>query len=291
MQYPPVHQPSAQHTPRGAPAREASALASVGERLVFLGGVHRSGTTPLARWLAAHPQVSSLAGTGVPMDEGQHLQSVYPSAQIFGGLGRFGFAPAAHLTESSRLVTPNAAARLLQAWAPWWELSAARLLEKSPPNILRTRFLQALFPSSSHVILVRHPVAVAYATQRWSQTSIPELLRHWVICYRTFLDDSPYLHHVKLVRYEDLVRWPHGVLKDIWRFLGLKPAATIPDVRRHVNMHYYLQWREKSSAAANRAAVERYAGEAMLFGYSLLPPATHPPSSALVRALVRGRSR
>ena len=62
-------------------------------RFVFLAGLHRSGTTLLARLLAAHPEVSGFSGTGVPADEGQHLQTVYPAAKVYGGPGRFGFAP------------------------------------------------------------------------------------------------------------------------------------------------------------------------------------------------------
>ena len=47
-------------------------------RYVFVTGLHRSGTSLLARCIAQHPQVSGFSGTGVPEDEGQLLQSVYP---------------------------------------------------------------------------------------------------------------------------------------------------------------------------------------------------------------------
>jgi hypothetical protein len=89
-----------------------------GQRLVFVGGLHRSGTTPLARSLAAHPQVSGFSGTGVAEDEGQHLQTVYPPARAHGGPGRFALAAAAHLTEASPLLTPDTGARLLAQWQP-----------------------------------------------------------------------------------------------------------------------------------------------------------------------------
>jgi len=45
-------------------------------RIVFVAGLHRSGTSLVHRCLAAHPDVSGFADTGVPEDEGQHLQTV-----------------------------------------------------------------------------------------------------------------------------------------------------------------------------------------------------------------------
>ena len=75
------------------------------QRLVFVGGLHRIGTTPLARCLAAHPQISGFEHTGVEEDEGQHLQTVYPPARAHGGPGRFALSAAAHLTETSPLLT------------------------------------------------------------------------------------------------------------------------------------------------------------------------------------------
>jgi len=79
-------------------------------RFVFLAGLHRSGTTLLARLLAAHPEVSGFSDTGVPADEGQLLQTVYPAAKVWGGPGRFGFAPDAFSSRAISMTdaTPDA---------------------------------------------------------------------------------------------------------------------------------------------------------------------------------------
>ena len=55
--------------------------------LIFVAGLHRSRTSLLHKVISSHPEVSGFSQTGVPEDEGQHLQSVYKSAKSFGGAG------------------------------------------------------------------------------------------------------------------------------------------------------------------------------------------------------------
>ena len=59
-------------------ARRPPPEAAIPPALVFVGGLHRSGTSLVHRCLASHPAVSGFSDTGVPEDEGQHLQTVYP---------------------------------------------------------------------------------------------------------------------------------------------------------------------------------------------------------------------
>jgi hypothetical protein len=112
-------------------------------QFVFIGGLHRSGTSLLHRLLTSHPAISGFSDTGVPEDEGQHLQSVYKPAKDHGGPGRFAFDPASHLTEADASSEAEAARRLWQDWHPRWELDCPVLVEKSLPNVVRTRYLQA----------------------------------------------------------------------------------------------------------------------------------------------------
>ena len=141
-------------------------------RLVFVGGLHRSGSSLLATALAAHPEISGLSNTGVVEDEGQFLQSVYPNDAISGGAGRFGFDARAHLTEASPLATPANAERLRREWEAYWPPKGRWCLEKSPANLLRARFLQASFPDAAFIFIMRHPVGVALAVRKWSRTGI-----------------------------------------------------------------------------------------------------------------------
>lgn len=264
-------------------------------RHVFVGGLHRSGTTPLARWLAAHPEVSGFAETGAPEDEGQHLQRVYPVASSHGGPGTFAFAPAAHLTEDSPRVRA-ARDRLDAAWTPHWDTSRPVLLEKSPPNLVMSRFLQAVYPGAAFVMVCRHPGAVAMATRKWAgplrHVRLHELVRHWVVAHETFLADSARLQRVLLVRYEDLVREPAAELGRIWRFLGLAPAAVDVEARTGLNDAYARQWRANPAQALYAQAIaRRYEAPARAFGYSLRDWDVAPAPSAAVARLLAGEAR
>jgi Sulfotransferase family len=245
-------------------------------RLVFVGGLHRSGTTPLTRCLAAHSQISGFEGTGVEEDEGQHLQTVYPPARAHGGPGRFALSEAAHLTERSPLLTPEVGARLLEQWSPHWDLSRPVLVEKSPPNLVMTRFLQGAFPEARFVMVVRHPAIVSLSTRKWARLrSLGALLDHWFAAHRTFEEDAAFLHHLLVVKYERLVTDPGATLAEIAAFLELDgeiPADSI-DTRRSAT--YERQWAELATGGPwrrerFRSLCRRHEDAANHFGYSLL---------------------
>ena len=214
-------------------------------RLVFVAGLHRSGTSPTARLLSAHPQVSGLTDTGQKEDEGQHVQHVYPSARAYGGAGRFAFAPAAHLTEQSPLVAPGNAERLFQQWAPYWDLSRPVLVEKSPPNLVMTRFLQALFPEARFLVVMRHPVVVALSTSKWAGfTPLRRLVEHWVRAHEIFLADAPHLRRLHVLTYERLVADPGAALADVGDFLGLDGPIPRESVDAQRSTAYVRQWEQ-----------------------------------------------
>ena len=237
-------------------------------RFVFVGGVHRSGTTFLWRCLAQHPLVSSFPDTVRPPAEGQLLQTVYPRAAVHGGPGRFGFAPEAHLTEESSLASAESRAQLLAEWSPHWDLRKPVLIEKSPPNLIRGRFLQALFPEASFVMIMRHPVPVMYATKARFQKKmrLGRLIRHWLACHETFAADRPHLARVHVVRYEELVTDLVRRVAAIDEFLGLDPHVPDEEAVPTRNDMHFERWEQDPERSA---LVERFEEDVNRFGYSL----------------------
>lgn len=209
---------------------------------IFIAGLNRSGTTLLQQILRQHPKISGFANTGVLKDEGQHLQSVYPIQKVFGGAGKFAFDSRSHLDERSVLVNDANREKLFLEWATHWDLSRPYLLEKSPPNIVRMRFLQALFPASYFIIVVRHPVATGYATQKWSHTHIRNLFEHWLAAHRVAFRDVAHLKRWMTIRYEDFVEAPDAELRRITDWIGIEPISVHETVERHVNEHYFAMW-------------------------------------------------
>lgn len=234
---------------RSVEGRVAGPPAIAAARLVFVGGLHRSGTTLFAKLLTGHPDVSGLSNTGVWQDEGQHLQDVYPPAADFGGLGRFAFADRAHLTERSALVSDRSRQGLLRAWEPYWDTSRALLVEKSPPNLIRFRFLQALFPGARFVAVIRHPIPVSYSTQRlyrpWDRPSVYSLINHWIRAHEIFERDASRLDGVIVVRYEQLTADPADVLGRVADQLGLarRFASSPVTVETDRSERYFAKWR------------------------------------------------
>lgn len=255
-------------------------------RFVFVGGLHRSGTTPLARELADHPDISGLTGTGVPEDEGQHLQDVYPRLRAHGGMGRFALSPRAHLTAED--VRPDTRERLLSAWTPYWNLDAPLLLEKSPANLIMGRYLQAAFPESALVVVIRHPVVTALALQKWNPTIIARngrrratmstMIANWVRAHDLLAADAEHLSRLHVLRYEDLVADPAGQLAPVGTLLALSRPPTGASIKGGHNDRYAEEWRAMARGRpwqrmAHRRVLAEHSDAVARWGYSLEDPA------------------
>jgi hypothetical protein len=253
---------------------------------VFVGGLHRSGTSLVHRCLAEHPRASGFRNTGVWEDEGQHLQTVYRPAAAHGGPGRFGFDPEAHLTETSNLVSDESRDRLLAEWGPRWNPRADVWVEKSPPNLIRGRFLQALFPDAVFVLVMRHPAAIAVAGQKLVRSSYQSAIRHWVRCHEIAADDATHLRRVDVIHYERFVADPDRELQRAFELMGLEPHRTVELMRCGSNDSYFGQFRSSANplrAIDRRLAIRESESGVERFGYSLVD-LTRAPNAPCIRA-------
>ena len=243
------------------------------KRLLFIGGLHRSGTSILHSLLREHPLTSGLNNTGVPRDEGQHLQSVFPAAHRYGGAGEFAFYPEAHLTETSRLIRPENRDLLLREWGSYYDLEKQVLLEKSPPNLIRSRFFRQLFPNSTFIFIVRHPAAVSLATEKWSKRSIIERLLHWHTAHAIMLHDTISLTDTLVIRYEDFVTTPQKYLDEICHMMSIPKFTPEGKIENH-NEKYFTQWPERytSELKTFKAVMPSSCTTLDTFGYTLDRP-------------------
>lgn len=251
-------------------------MISENHQLVFVGGLHRSGTTPFARCLAQHPMVSGFSNTGAEEDEGQHLQDVMPTGQAFGGPGRFALDPNSAMTETSPLVSRDSAERLSEQWGKHWDLRKPVLVEKSPPNIVRMRFLQALFPTASFIMVVRHPVIVSLSTKKWAKgATYDKLFDNWFAAHDTMRRDAAMIERLHIVKYEDLVLTPDDVLADAAEFLQLDgpiPSGGLQNGRSSSYEDTWEEWRSSFNPLPRlraRHLVHKYGQRAAEYGYSM----------------------
>jgi len=271
-----------------------------GRKYVFVCGLHRSGTSILGRNIGRLVDCTSFKNTGVTEDEGQFLQDVFPIDSKYGGPGRFGFDARAHLTETSDLLTPENVTRLHDSWHARWDSSKTICVEKTPANILRTRFLQAVFPNSYFIIMRRHPVPVSMATQRlWkvNRVSLHRLFSHWLHCHKLFDADRRHLRHVYELTYENYVENPHKYQQEIAAFIGTAvpkplnrgafreviqvktrlPVSVPEDVMEEVtkghNERYFERWltllRDSVFRRYYQRVATKYEYQFLTYGYSL----------------------
>lgn len=238
--------------------------------MVFVGGLHRSGTTLLASVLGSHPQLSGFEQTGAPENEGQHLQTVLPTDEQYGGPGRFAFAAAAHLTEASPYAAPEPARRLGAQWSRYWDLSCPVLLEKSPPNLVRFRYLQRVFPGSRFILAIRHPVPVTLSTRKWSPAlTHRQLIEHWLHAHEIAFADARFLRHFTVVRYEDLMSDPAATMSQVAAFIGVPPRFRLAGVDQVRGGRYFPQWAQETEPEARAETVRDLEGAVRRYGYSL----------------------
>ena len=241
-------------------------------RTIFIGGLPRSGTTLVSKVIATHPLVTGLTRSPTPHNEGQYLQNVYPRAYAMGvevlrarrgffgrwlasGIGRgqnshWAYHESAHLTELDVSLFPDARNRLLSQWRPYFEKPDAPILvEKSPPNLMKMRWLQEVFPGSTFVTVSRHPIMQALAVRKWGTRrnrvglDLSQIVQHWFTAMDCYREDAHHLNQSMIIRYEDFMTSPASNLNELGKQLAIDAAAFAIDIVRVREDPYLPYWR------------------------------------------------
>ncbi len=223
------------------------------QRYLFIGGLHRSGTSLLTRLLGSHDAVASIRGAPVPENEGCYLQGAIPHTAQHGCPMHFATDPHQHLVQGHPLDRLDTRLRLDHDWDRWFKGDPLWRIEKSPVNLTRTRLYQQLFPLSQFVLIMRHPEAVAAAVSKWVDAPAHQLIDHWLDAHSQMEQDHSYLHAAMVVRYEDLVASPVAVVNTVHAFMTLPPHR-VSETLQDGNLDYAVTPRMTASQAQRAAA-------------------------------------
>jgi len=200
------------------------------ERLIFLIGAPRSGTTLLARMMGAH---SAIYQRSEP-----HLITPIAHLGFYGSVQKAPYDPVNAAQAIQELVAdlPRGEEDYLDALRAYTDTLYSRLLatapgkrfflDKTPAYALVLPFLTKLYPKAHYVVLTRHPLAILSS---WVESFFDgdyrvaldhnPLLARYVPALARMLREQPVpsVH----VRYEELVRDPETHFRRVCDHLGI----------------------------------------------------------------------
>jgi hypothetical protein len=95
-----------------------------------------------------------------------------------------------------------------RVWESYWDTSKPVLVEKSPPNLIRTREIQAHFQPVKFVIMVRNPYAQSEGLMRRNNWKVNRAANFAMMCLRAQLRNAQELDDALVMTYESLVQDP-----------------------------------------------------------------------------------
>jgi hypothetical protein len=205
------------------------------DKWVFVVGCYNSGTTLLSEVLGTHHKISSLP------TEGQYLTDQFPSDHKI-GLSRMWVQreDLYRLNENDEGPDVN---RLKKEWAMRFNLTKPILLEKTPANSARIRWLEKNFENAYFVGIVRNGYAASEGISRKAQPihlksgwSIEQAAYQWYRSNHLLLEDSKHVNNFMWMKYEDFTADPQKEINRVMDFLGLSGEGGI-DLSQDWSIH------------------------------------------------------
>ncbi len=212
------------------------------ERVLFVIGSPRSGSTLLARMIGSH---SLIYGRPEP-----HLLTPLAHLGYYASVERAAY-DAVLAGESIRAFVedlPHGEQDYIDACRAYTDVLYERMLstrpgktlflDKTPAYALVLDFIAKLFPRAKYIVLTRHPLAVfsSYAESFFNSDyhaahAYNPILERYVPAIAKFLRERPVpLYHVV---YEQLVSDPERMLAEIFAFVGVPNEPDVIDYGKH----------------------------------------------------------
>lgn len=151
--------------------------------------------------------------------EGQALTSAFPRPDLL-GVGRL-WSSRMDIFRWGELSDPEPARIAIRDWLSLYSKKEGMLLEKSPPNTVRSLWLQKNFSPSRFLTIFRNPYAVCEGIRRRKKYTIHQCALHWNTANQCLLQDLKGIKLNLTIRYEDMVNEPRRIFGDIQNYLQL----------------------------------------------------------------------
>jgi len=219
------------------------------KRWVFLLGCNNSGTSLVRYLLARHPHIASF-----PI-EGHFLTTVFPVPMTL-NVGRLW----TEKIEDFRLTERDSLPDRTKLRHDWFNQFRDKMrpivIEKSPPDTVRSRWLQEIFGNTYFIGIVRNGYAVAEGIARRKKVDIWKGARHWINANSIMIQDAKYLKNFKLIKYEDFVQNTEHVTYDLLDFIGADRSLFHFDIREKLRIHN-INGKKSEIRDFNQKSIER----------------------------------
>lgn len=127
-------------------------------------------------------------------------------------------------------------AEIRRVWMQCWDRSKPLLLEKSPPNLMRTGMITEFFGPACFIAMVRDPYVHSEGYMRRDKLTSKQAGDRTLQCLPPQRRNLEELRDIILIRYEDLVANPDENKKRLLQFL---PELRHIDVTKRFSAHNY----------------------------------------------------
>tara|TARA_R110002096_G_scaffold310274_2_gene504897 strand:+ start:22859 stop:24583 length:1725 start_codon:yes stop_codon:yes gene_type:complete len=222
------------------------------QNLVFMLGFPRSGTTLLDVNLEQHPDIVTLSETDTILSVIEKLNKLYPKLKY---------------PESLNVVTKTDISTLRDVYFSRLatlvgeNVTGKTIVDKMPINTVHLPLIKLLFPTAKFIVNLRHPLDVILSCFQQNFLINNEMAflitlddcakRHQQVF--TFLDTVERHFSIDsiVIRYEDLVTDPAGILMNVYKYLGLKSI----EYKSH---HKFIKEKVIKTPSSNQVAQALY---------------------------------